>query len=175
MSESTNELSGLLEGLRNPDPEVRARNACALGELAARAKAAVPALVGLLNDRHWYVRGRAAWALSKIGVDTEADVGLLVLALQDDHWLVRSGACCGLGRVTVAGSQAVLALLGAMQDADPYVRQNAAWALGQTFALAKAAGLDVTVRQALLKSLEDKERDVRTEANTALEAMDLST
>jgi len=60
MSETAPVLSKLLQGPGDPEWEVRARSACALGDLAAQAKGAVPALVGLLRDPHWYVRGRTA-------------------------------------------------------------------------------------------------------------------
>jgi HEAT repeat protein len=174
MSGTAPVLVSLLQGLKDTEWEVRARSACALGDLAVQAKGAIPALVSLLRDPHWYVRGRSAWALAKIGVESEEDAGVLVQALQDEHWLVRSGACCGLGRVT-AGSGVVPALLHAVKDQDPYVRQNAAWALGQTFPLAKASGDAAAVRQSLMEALKDEAIDVRSEANMALEALDRGT
>ena len=56
-----------------------------------------------------------------------------------------------------------------------YTNQNAAWALGQTVAQPRTAGLDSEIRQALMEALEDKDGDVRTEANSSPEALDLST
>src|SRR5262245_54832259 len=70
MSGTAPVLVSLLQGLSDTEWEVRARSACALGDLAVQAKGAIPALVSLLSDPHWYVRGRSAWALAKIGVET---------------------------------------------------------------------------------------------------------
>jgi HEAT repeat protein len=173
MSESAPDWGPLLKGLSDPDWELRARSAWTLGELASKAKAAVQFFLPLLKDPHWYVRGRCAWALAKIGSETDETVAALVEASKDVHWLVRAGAACALGRVHADAPAAVPALLDAVKDKDPYVRQNAAWALGQTITLARAGCLDTAVRQALMEALDDENHDVRAEANTALEALDL--
>jgi HEAT repeat protein len=60
------DVSGLIAGLADPDWEVRARSAQALGELGARAEAAVSVLEATISDEHGDVCLAASDALSRI-------------------------------------------------------------------------------------------------------------
>ena len=60
------DLDSLIVGLSDTAWEVRARSAKALGELGARAEAAVPALEEAISDEHGDVCLAASDALSRI-------------------------------------------------------------------------------------------------------------
>src|SRR5436853_7674726 len=77
--------------LADKDPRKRGEAARALGELGKEARAALPALAGLLQDREAEVRRRAADAVHKIGVG-RAEATALLAALEAKDSEVRSAA-----------------------------------------------------------------------------------
>ena len=117
--------STFVDALRDPDSDVRARAARALGQL--RAQAAATALRTALGDENADVRKQAAWALGRIRDDAAVD-GLLNL-LRDPVQGVRERAAWALG--TLQNPAAVDGLVAALEDADAAVQERIAWALGR--------------------------------------------
>jgi HEAT repeat protein len=75
----TNEVDKLVGDLKSPDPETRVQAAQALGRLGAKAKDAVPALIGIYGDKALRPWGAAYKALLEIG---PAAVPAMVEAMQ---------------------------------------------------------------------------------------------
>lgn len=111
--------------LSDPDANVRARAARALGQ--HRMHAAATVLRTALGDEDADVRKRAAWALGRIRDDAAVD-GLLSL-LRDPVQEVRERAAWALG--TLRNPAAVDGLVAALADADAAVQERIAWALGR--------------------------------------------
>jgi HEAT repeat protein len=85
-------------------------------------KAAVPALIHMLNDARWYVTGNAADLLGEMQA-ADADMPLAEL-LQHDDERVRRAAASALAKVGT--SKAFSALRTALRDSSPQVRLLAA-------------------------------------------------
>jgi HEAT repeat protein len=122
----------LIVSLKDEDSDVRLLSAMRLGG----QRAAAPALVEALKDRHAGVRRAAAEALSRLWpVSQEA----LTHALTDPDPRVRAGAAYALGEapserddrvVTAAQAEPLRPLLrDLLNDPDPEVRENAGEAL----------------------------------------------
>jgi hypothetical protein len=88
-------------------PNDDARNAKPADQLAARGKAAVPALTAALAHQNWRVRAGAVYALGQIGKDA-ADVQerLEALAQQDENSTVRDAAAFALDAIQEASAPA---------------------------------------------------------------------
>jgi len=71
-------VSVLLEYLRDPDADIRASAAEALGRLREMPPVVVPALVGLLDDPELLPRSNAVEALGSFGQDAAAAVPALL-------------------------------------------------------------------------------------------------
>ena len=105
---------------------VRGSIALALGDIGPVAKGVVPALLGLLKDRSWFVRSNAVDALQRCG---KVAVPSLVEALEDSDPHVRTTAAGALGDIGAEAVAAVPALLKALKDRHADVRREAAGAL----------------------------------------------
>jgi len=114
----------LIRALSDPDVNVRASAAWALGYL--EAKEAVPQLLKLLSDPDWQVRFSAAWALGKMGSEA---AGELVKLLSNPDGRVRYHAAEALG--LSKAKEAVPNLIRLLSDPAWNVRSQAAWALGE--------------------------------------------
>lgn len=112
-------LPALLRGLDDPDDEVRAKCATALGRLGDRS--AVSALLDhLLTDRAPFVRARIANAVGQFG-DMEV-TDRLIHALGDPAWWVRTRSVEALERI---GASAEQPLLTALASGDHEIRRRA--------------------------------------------------
>lgn len=114
--------------------------------LLARMRAAVPALIHMLEDPRWFVARNAAELLGEMEA-RESEQPLARLLRHDDE-RVRRAASQALVRIGTGG--ALHAVQQAVQDADPGLRQAAAAALGQR--------KDAPTAATLLRAL-DKEED----------------
>ena len=108
----------LLDRLGDPDRDVRARAAHALGVIGAPD--AGPALRATLTDPEWPVRAMAAKALGRTG-DVDA-IAPLCAGLRDGAWWVRANAAEALRSLGPPGLAALETMLG---DEDPYARHQA--------------------------------------------------
>ncbi len=113
----------LVKALDDPDDEVRAKSATALGRLGDR-RAINHLLERLLTDSAPFVRGRMATTLGQFGGPEVID--RLVRALGDPAWWVRMRSVEALEQI---GSAADGPLLVALDDRDQEIRQRAAVAL----------------------------------------------
>jgi HEAT repeat protein len=122
--------------LTDKDAAARQRLAAVLGELGVEAKAAVPALIRLLNDESLLVRLSAAGATGRIEGRAQLREGLFDNALKDGDVMVRRQASAAmLGLIHEPAAPALLAL--ALKDADAAVRRNAARCVGTMGTAAK--------------------------------------
>ena len=105
---------GLRTALDDPDDELVAGAARALGQIGDRA--ACERLIGLLGarTRPWFVRVATARALG--GLDDPAAGPALATALADDSWDVRNAASAALLALDDAGLEAVTAALDELPD-----------------------------------------------------------
>ena len=165
------ELPPLVASLKSPDPVIRAKAACALRDLGARATPAVDALAALLADgspvdqqicgQRWRRDDTsspgefAAAALASIGSPAYA---VLERSLQHDIWIVRRNAAWALG--VLDDARAVPALIATLTDREAPVRRQSAWALG-------VIGNPSAV-EPLLGALKDRDPEVRRQAAWAI-------
>jgi quinoprotein glucose dehydrogenase len=139
----------------DPDAEVRAAAALALGD--GRVRSAAAALVDLLTDREPRVRFAAAQALGRIGVKECARPALeLLRSNADQDAYLRHAAVMAL-----AGSRDRAALLAAATDPSPAVR------LGAVVALRRLGAPEVA------RYLDDPEESVAIEAARAIHDADI--
>ncbi|MEP6572492.1 MAG: HEAT repeat domain-containing protein [Gemmatimonadota bacterium] len=113
----------LVRALSDPDDEVRAKSASALGRIGDR-RAVTYLLDYLLSDPAPFVRARIAGALGQFN-DTEV-IDRLVRALGDPAWWVRMRSVEALEQI---GGIAESPLMLALDDPDPEIRIRAAVAL----------------------------------------------
>jgi hypothetical protein len=114
----------LLDGLQNPDAEIRAEAVQLLGKMGDMRAAEL--LISVLQDEDDNVRADAVQAFSRLG---PAAIAKVRDVLQDRNSPKRAEAAHALGMV--GGTQAVEPLLDALTDADWEVRHQAAEALGK--------------------------------------------
>jgi HEAT repeat protein len=119
-------LAPLIKRLDDPNPEVRAKAAYALGRV--RYPLAVKPLVTLLSDPFWYVRLHSAKSLGKIG-SPRAVFGLCT-CLHDSHWQVRMAAAHSLIAIGPLAIGALTTYL--LYTRDRYAGQQIAEALQQS-------------------------------------------
>ena len=131
----------LLQTLDDPDDEVRAKTATALGRLGDRRAVSV-LLDRLLTDPAPFVRVRIASALGQFGGPEVVE--RLVRSLGDPAWWVRMRGVEALEQI---GNVAEGPLLMALSDSDPEIRQRAAVSL-------ERIGLSTT----LVRRIEEKDR-----------------
>jgi HEAT repeat protein len=143
----------LREQLRDPEPDVRARAAHALGQIGDPGS--VPALLLALHDEAWPVRAMSAKALGRIPGNLQVEG--LCSVLTDSQWWVRANAAEALKSKGEAGHRA---LIGILDSTDAYAREQAVFALEESGVLddyvAKLNSEDSTERErahALVKHL----------------------
>src|SRR5262249_5198544 len=95
----------------------------AVGALSRLGQAAVPELIGALNDDDWQVRNQAAVVLGAIGPEAKAAVPALIDVLQDDDKYFRSHGAVALGQIGREARVAVPALRKALKDPEEDVRR----------------------------------------------------
>jgi len=130
--------------------------------LSVMGKAAVPGLIEILKEEHWWVRAVAANVLGRVGRTALAAEVPLLGALCDEHWWVRRNAFEALGMIGVSSDAFVLALGSALTDDDYRVRRNAA------LALAKMGPAGNSAIPGLVLMLEDENRYNRFYATSTL-------
>jgi HEAT repeat protein len=132
----------------------------AAGALARIGKAAVPALIQVLQELHPQAAQLAAWALGEIKDATAIDP--LIIALTEREAALQRLAVEALSRTdprwrhSEAARRALPRLLENLQVADPALRQRASRALMEI--------RDVRVVESLIKILREGNQDVRQEA-----------
>jgi len=127
--------------------------------MGPNAKPAVPALIGLLQEKSGNTQGYAARALGAIGPAAAEAIPALAGLLEDKNQFARVSAAEALGRL---GPSAVRTLVQALQSKDWLVRAKAIQGLG---ALGSAAAPAAT---ALREKLQDSDAEVRRCAAVAL-------
>jgi len=127
--------------------------------MGPNARPAVPALIGLLQEKSGNTQGYAARALGAIGPAAAAAIPALAGLLDDKNQFARVSAAEALGHL---GPSAVPTLIQALQNRDWLVRAKAAQGLA---ALGSAATPAVA---ALKEKLQDEDAEVRRCAAVAL-------
>jgi len=108
----------LIERLRDPDADVRARTCHALGCIGDLETGS--GLIAALTDQAWPVRAMAAKALGRMRCAKGIDA--LASALGDSEWWVRSNAAQALKAMGHAGA---VVLEGVLEGHDRFARQQA--------------------------------------------------
>jgi tetratricopeptide (TPR) repeat protein len=188
-------IKPFIDLLKDRDQGIRRQAGYELGKMGARAWAAVPALTAALSDDNESLRINAIYALKSIGWGSDLTTTSLINLLKDPRTDVRHAAASALSRVEVGSSIAVPVLMEDLKK-DAVVRSSAVWALRSYGARAKDAvpaladmlddDLDVWCRvdiarligkvgpgakqvaPLLVKSLNDREQDVRVAVAVAL-------
>lgn len=130
---SIDSVPWLLQRLRDPERDVRARAAHALGEIGDPA--AGRSLAALLADPEWPVRAMAAKSLGRLRhVEAAAP---LSDALRDREWWVRANAADALRRL---GERGIEALDRMLDDSDTFARHQAVLQLQESGVLDARVG-----------------------------------
>ncbi len=127
----------LRELLEDPNPDLRARAAHALGMLGDPT--AAPLLAARLRDDQWPVRAMAAKALGRLRESGSIDA--LKKALGDPQWWVRANAAEALKSKGTSGREALLEML---DSDDPYAAQQAVQMLQESGVLDDFIGMLVS-------------------------------
>ena len=109
----------------NPTIGIAAHALSVMGEVA------VPALMAVLEDEHWWIRAVAANVLGRMGKEALMAESALLRAVRDEHWWVRRNAVESLGMMGVTSDAFIDALMIAVVDDDYRVRRNVALALAK--------------------------------------------
>ena len=131
--------------------------------LSAVGRPAVPHMVGLLDEKDWWVRAAAADVLGDLGTTASDTVPHLTRVLDDETEWVRRNAVEALGNIGPAAAEAVPALSRRLQDSESWIRHNAA------LSLAKIGPTATEAVPALRKNIDDEDRYARANAAVALE------
>jgi HEAT repeat protein len=147
-------VPALVNGLR--EPNVAKHAARALGAMGPRAGAAVPDLIGVLQDRNGSaeVRAEAATALGRIAAQPgkegapgeDAAVDALSSVLADGNATVRQRAAVALGEIGPRAATATPQLARGVRDADATVSAACCWAIGRLGASGGATALALRLR-----------------------------
>ncbi len=136
--------------------------------LGARAEAAVPALVQILElNISPFSQQCTAGSLASVGPAANVAIPILVRALTNSNPLVRQDIVNSLGRLHSQPEMVVPALTNALNDPAARVRSAACLALSQVGAGAKPAV------PALVKALNDADPGVTSVAALALRQIDV--
>lgn len=112
-------IAPLMAAITNGNSSVSLPAAATLGSLRARAHAAVPALIGLLQSPDPALRTTAARALGEIAMDPDRTLPALSRVLSDTNGLVQFSAAVALsqfGKVAESALPAILALPPIAED-----------------------------------------------------------
>jgi HEAT repeat protein len=158
-------VPALRRSLDDPDWDVRAHAAEALGIIGADPQTTVPALIQHLRDKDEDVRERIVEALGRIGREPQSAVPVLISALTDDSGSIRSLAAGALANFGKDAQPAVPTLITLLQDVHYDHRADVARTLG---VIGLAAEQSIP---ALLQALHDSDHFVAATAATALAQM----
>jgi HEAT repeat protein len=154
------DMRSLISGSGLGPPRVEAAHV--LGQLGARSRTAIDALLIALRTRDEDLRTAAAAALGQIGVPDDAVLQALDLAVNDVAPDVRAMALESLTRLRPGDLTAHAAARVAIGDQSPAVRLTA------VYSLMSATHYDRPVASAIDSALRDADADVRRSAVTAL-------
>src|SRR5438128_5082049 len=152
-------IAGVVKDLESKDSAVRYDAITELAEYGSRAKAAVPALVRILQEPNEELRVATALTLGKIGKAAVAPVTELLSHPDTD---IRFYGLWALGNIGPEARAATAKVLRGLGDKDANIRRKAAYALGRI-------GPDPKdVVRPLIKAFTDDDADVRQEAGDAV-------
>ncbi len=163
-------IPGLIEVLEVKElKESHPRAAAILARFGPNAKAAVPALIQVVQSGDPLTRHEALLALGAIGPAAKSAVPAAVKALQDLDPNVRYSACYALGKMGPPAMAAKPPLQQVLADSDPFLSLVAAWALARIDPdCSDTAPKSVPL---LMRALEDPEPMIRLEAATSLRCL----
>jgi HEAT repeat protein len=127
-SQSPNRVQMLIGNLSDPDSGIRTQAATSLAELGTNAVPAVPALIGVLDDKEPNVRYKAVIAIGKAGSSSVA-IKALIREINDTSKDIRYEAVSALGNIGDAAGIAAEPLLKCLDSPDQALIENAGIAL----------------------------------------------
>ncbi len=145
-------LSGWISETGQETSRERTQAIVSLARFGSKAKAAVPALKRLLNDRSYLVQEMAATAIVEIERSDESVAIALAELLKRKNSAVRAAAAKALGRMGANAEVAFSALGESLVDVDDSVREAAIEAL---------AGIGPSVVPNLIELLSDSDEDIQ--------------
>src|SRR5208282_4594573 len=107
---------------KSPDVNTKFYAIWTLGWIGPDAKAVVPAMIKLLEDKDVAVRRKAAFALGRLAGDPDKTIAALVGAFKDENDEVRQEAGTALSKF---GKAAVPALIDLLKQENPKARLQA--------------------------------------------------
>ena len=125
-------VPGLCEGLRSPEPQVRAAAVEIVQEMGAAGRGTRDSLLVTLGDPNRWIRYSTIDALGYFGADAEPAGACLAEIVDSPDLFARRHAIEALGRMGPAGHDAVVVLeKAAAEDPDMAIRSAASLALKQ--------------------------------------------
>ena len=155
-------LAAWIEQTQSPDRDARRKAALAIGRIAEKAKAAVPALIVALSDSEAIVRDARLTRWAKLALMPGPPCRLLSNLSRTRKRRFGEWAAFALGRIAQGEAQAVPALARLLADPAEQVQMAAATALGR-FNEKGAAAVP-----ALIAALADRSQYVRRDSILAL-------
>lgn len=92
-------LPALIEALEDPQENIRANTALAIGQMGTKASAAIPALIKALGDESHGVQVNTAYALGQIGWAAESALPALSDRLEDEDRAMIASAATAIGQI----------------------------------------------------------------------------
>ncbi len=159
-------VPGLIEALDHPQGRYWAT--LVLAEMGPAAKAAVPAITKLLDDKDPEVRMQSALALAEIGPDAIDAAPALVNGLADKAEAVRYASAYAVGKI--GATSAIPVLEKSEGENDPFLKMLSAWAVAKL----KPEDKDATTKAAelIVAALKHDNPNVRQGAAKALLELD---
>lgn len=125
-------LKRLMQGIKSPDAEDRAKAAMALGTLKNdTANITIPTLIELLGDQDPTVRSAVADTLGSIGPSAEVAVLPLIKLLKDPNPYVSRTAAEAISSIGMKAEAAIPALIELLKGQNENARLRAADAIGK--------------------------------------------
>ena len=168
-------VPGLCEGIRSPEPKIRAAAVEVLQQMGAAGREARDSLLATLDDANQWVRYDTIDALGYLGAEGAPAVKRLTELVASPESFVRRHAIDALGRIGPAAGDAVPALKTAADgDPDATIRSHASLALKQieVARLAREARYEATGQmKQWIKALQDDDTPAAIAAAEAVGAM----
>jgi HEAT repeat protein len=154
----------LINTLNDPDPQVRAQSAQALGILGSVASEGRPILLAMTDDPDADVRAATLSALRSVGASKEELLPRMLKALEDQDANVRTSGMTVLSGLSFAGPVDAKLLLGLLSSPYAEIRQEACERL-------QGLGSDAKIAFPRLEQMikDDPSENVRHEAEEARE------
>jgi HEAT repeat protein len=151
--------------LSDPDPDIRANAAFALGNIGSKDPIATAALLKILKtDSAHAARAESASALGVVSEGDKIVVAALIKALKDSGLYVSTNAAYSLGNLGLKAKNAVDPLIDILKNKN----KNNDFRAGAAYSLGRIDHYNKKIALVLRSSLKDDNLDVRYKSATSL-------